>query len=153
MFHLSNINEIPTTKSGIEKAVESILQPYQNEEKAAIQDAVALRSLVEIAEGVLSKLKPILKEEIQAYGKKTSVNSVELSITQGAAKYSFHHDLVWEDLENQIANLKILQKNREKLMIQAANSKNEIADEYGCIVPKAVFVGYQSDKINFSFPK
>jgi len=104
-----------------------------------------LARLTEVLSNALATCKDNLHID-----KPIQVNGVKISHVQGGAMYDFAKDATWNHLNGKINKLKNDLKFREKQLIEAAKSENDVLDDDE-IIEKVPVKGYRKSYIKLEF--
>lgn len=115
---ISTITNFTTSKDGITKFVNQCV----NEIEAGLIDplhmSIYLKTMEKIIEGIQAKIKASALSEAEKYGKSFEFRGAKIDVSELGTKYDYVNccDVVWNDLNKQIAELTEKRKEREAML-------------------------------------
>jgi hypothetical protein len=124
------------SKSSLNKISMSIVKNVEDGNTDALQEYIKAKGLSELASMLVESLKDEAIDEALKYGNDHRILGCKILVKGSPTSYDYSHDEEWTLYDNQINNLKLLQKDREKQMLDAMKY-SELIDADGEVIPPA----------------
>ena len=141
------------TKAEIAEKAEATINAVNEGSVSAIEVYTQVRAVKEVTDTILKGIKNAVMDETDAlHSDERTFRGVQLQVTNGRAKYEFDHDASWNDMMEEMAQLKDKIKEREKLMINAIDYGG-VADANGEEIEPAKVVGGTERSVKVIIPR
>ena len=116
---------------------------------------IELKAASEVIALVREKIKPdVLQELSKSHNSKMEFKGIKIEERSTGISYDFTDSTTWNDLQDQIDELKAKQKLIEEMMkLRMKNPTQKYYDDEGTEVPCAKFKNEGSQSIVYTFPK
>lgn len=141
------------TRAEIKKKAEDTIESVNEGHVSAIDTYLHVRAIKEVCDAVEKGIKNTVVDSIDGLHKdEREMRGVRFELTNGRTTYGFSHDDTWNELQEQLTELKDKIKKHEKAMIDAIEY-SEVYDDDGVQVEKATVTGGRDRILKMLIPK
>ncbi len=132
------------SKSNILVLAESLIQPFENGEKTAIEMDMQLKFVEETVKQAREKINGFVTQSNIEKG--LEIEGCKVSRREGYAVLNYEDD-------KEYLRLKTLLAERKELLDSAFKSKHNIVTDDGEVIPKVSVKSYTKDSVSYTFKK
>jgi hypothetical protein len=146
------LKQYELSKSGFAKVASQVIEPVMAGEVDALQTFIKAKGLLEIATVILEGVKEEALNEAAKYSKEDKVLGCGFLVKSVANTYDYSNNEEWSIINEQINQLKAVQKEIEKKMV-VAMGYSEMVDKDGVVIVPAVIKKAGGDTLQINIPK
>lgn len=146
------LKQYELSKSGFAKVASQVIEPVMSGSVDALQTFIKAKGLLEIATVILEGVKEEALNEAAKYSKEDKVLGCGFLVKSVANTYDYSNNEEWSIINEQINELKALQKEIEKKMV-IAMGYSEMVDKDGVVIVPAVIKKAGGDTLQINIPK
>ena len=146
------LKQYELSKSGFAKVASQVIEPVMAGSVDALQTFIKAKGLLEIATVILEGVKEEALNEAAKYSKEDKVLGCGFLVKSVANTYDYSNNEEWSIINEQINELKALQKEIEKKMV-IAMGYSEMVDKDGVVIVPAVIKKAGGDTLQINIPK
>ena len=146
------LKQYELSKSGFAKVASQVIEPVMAGEVDALQTFIKAKGLLEIATVILEGVKEEALSEASKYSKEDKILGCGFLVKSVANTYDYSNNEEWVRLNEQINELKAVQKEIEKKMV-IAMGYSEMVDKDGVVIEPAVIKKAGGDTLQINIPK
>jgi len=115
---ISTITNFVTSKDGITKFVNQCVSEIEAGLIDPLHMSIYLKTMEKIIKGIQAKIKASALTEAEKYGKSFDFRGAKIDVSELGTEYDYVNccDVVWNDLNKQIAELSDKRKEREAML-------------------------------------
>jgi hypothetical protein len=142
------------TKSEIQNKAASTIESVNEGHVDSISVYTQVRAIKEVADAVLKGIMPTVVDDVERLQTgEREYRGIRLDLSHGRTTYDFSHDDEWNNLQEQMQEIKDKVKAREKLMIDAIRYDGITDKDTGEVVEPAKVSGGTSKAVRVVIPK
>jgi hypothetical protein len=146
------LKQYELSKSGFAKVANQVIEPVMAGEVDALHTFIKAKGLLEIATAILDGVKEEALNEASKYSKEDKILGCGFLVKSVANTYDYSNNEEWVRINEQINELKAVQKEIEKKMV-IAMGYSEMVDKDGVVIEPAVIKKAGGDTLQINIPK